>query len=1200
MVLQINLQHSKAATAALARRIQVEKIELVLIQEPWASKGRIHGLGNLGGKLIFDKNSERARACIYVSNNLLHLPLLEFCSRDIAATKIKIPMGNKNTEVVIASVYLPFDLPLPTPEVEQLTNYCKRSQQHLIVGSDANAHHTTWGSSDTNNRGEYLLEFLLRENLIVLNSGNDPTFANRVRSEVIDITWATPAISRYVKGWHVSKEPSLSDHKHILFKISNAREEKITYRNPRKTDWGKYRENLKVSLDCVGKIERGTQGLNKSASLIIETMISSYNLSCPLITKKSNNKVKWWNSELTMLRKKTRHAFNKAKTDGQWEIYKETLTKYNKAIRRAKRNAWKTFCQEIESTTTCSRLNKVLSKDPINPIGTLQYPDGSYTKTGKETLDILLGAHFPGSTSIQSTMTAQEDKEAFSATRQSWKLAKEVVTYSRIQWAIRSFSPFKAAGVDNVIPALLQEGAEILTPHLLQLYRASIAYGYIPICWRKVKVVFIPKPGKSSYTQAKAYRPISLSSFMLKTLEKLVDRFIRERSPSCEPFSKYQHAYQSGKSCQTALHEIVSRVEKSLNNKEIALGVFLDIEGAFDNTSYKSINEALLNKQISPTLNKWVSSMLKSRQILASVFGDTVAVTATRGCPQGGVLSPLLWNLVVDELLANLNSRSGLYAQGYADDIVIICQGKFMETCIDLTQRGLNEVQLWCDQKGLRANPDKSVVMHFTRKVTKGPIRALKLFGKELNVSKEVKYLGLNQDTKLNWNKHLNKAIDRAKTSLMMARRTCSQSWGLQPKLMLWLYTAVIRPSITYGALLWWPKVQQESAKAKLTSLQRLATICTTGAMRSTSSIILEAILNLTPLDIFVMGEARLEASRIQTIKWGTNNLGHLKIMKIIQDDILIMMSDRLNPVYDFNRQYKTVIQDREHFSNYPHAPSHGTVLYTDGSKSTSSTGLGITGIRPRVSISLNLGQYASVFQAELAAIYTCALEMRGSKGQIIHILSDSQAAIMALNAAVFKSKLAWECHCLLNELGTSNKVTVTWVPGHMGIKGNEKADSLAKSAASNKMVGPEPTFGIPYSQVRRAVTGWTHKQLLWRWKNTTGNRHGKRVLLKPSPSIAAKLLKLKREDIRKVVGLITGHCHSRKHLQTVGVTQSTLECRYCKENEETATHLLFECPALARERLNVFNEPVLALIPQDDLIQNILDFINKSRLLGR
>jgi hypothetical protein len=71
-----------------------------------------------------------------------------------------------------------------------------------------------------------------------------------------------------------------------------------------------------------------------------------------------------------------------------------------------------------------------------------------------------------------------------------------------------------------------------------------ISQEYIPIAWRQVKVTFIPKPGKANYTEAKAYCPISLSSFLLKTMEKLVDRHIRDEIMRLRPLHRYQFAYQ--------------------------------------------------------------------------------------------------------------------------------------------------------------------------------------------------------------------------------------------------------------------------------------------------------------------------------------------------------------------------------------------------------------------------------------------------------------------------------------------------------------------------------------------------------------------------------------------------------------------------------------------------------------------------------
>ena len=89
-----------------------------------------------------------------------------------------------------------------------------------------------------------------------------------------------------------------------------------------------------------------------------------------------------------------------------------------------------------------------------------------------------------------------------------------------------------------------------------------LALGHIPPQWETVRVTFIPKPGRSSHCVAKDFRPISLSSFVLKTLERLVDLYVKEEVLSRFLLYRNQHAYQMRKSTDSALHGIVARVEK--------------------------------------------------------------------------------------------------------------------------------------------------------------------------------------------------------------------------------------------------------------------------------------------------------------------------------------------------------------------------------------------------------------------------------------------------------------------------------------------------------------------------------------------------------------------------------------------------------------------------------------------------------------
>lgn len=85
-------------------------------------------------------------------------------------------------------------------------------------------------------RGNKLVEFLATTSLEICNVGNTPTFANRIRQEVLDVTFATQSITNRVESWHVSKEETLSDHREINFFIEHERNPDVLFRNPRKTN----------------------------------------------------------------------------------------------------------------------------------------------------------------------------------------------------------------------------------------------------------------------------------------------------------------------------------------------------------------------------------------------------------------------------------------------------------------------------------------------------------------------------------------------------------------------------------------------------------------------------------------------------------------------------------------------------------------------------------------------------------------------------------------------------------------------------------------------------------------------------------------------------------------------------------------------------------------------------------------------------
>lgn len=299
-------------------------------------------------------------------------------------------------------------------------------------------------------------------------------------------------------------------------------------------------------------------------------------------------------------------------------------------------------------------------------------------------------------------------------------------------------------------------------------------------------------------------------------------------------------------STETALHQLTNKAEYALKNKEVLLCAFLDIEGAFDNTSLRSIMQASRGKGIDETSCRWIDCMLKERLVYTSIMGETLVARVERGCPQGGVLSPLLWNLVMDDLLRLLD-RNGHRTLGYADDLVILAQGKFNDTVRERMQKALNVVTKWTDKEGLKISPSKSTMIAFTRRKKLEGLGPLILRGEQIQLSGEVKYLGVILDSKLTWNQQLNRTKKRAEATLMLARRAHGKTWGLRPSMMYWTYTMVVRPMITYASLVWWTKMRQRTAITELSKVQRLACLGITGAMRSTPTAAMEVLLDLPP-----------------------------------------------------------------------------------------------------------------------------------------------------------------------------------------------------------------------------------------------------------------------------------------------------------------------------------------------------------------
>ncbi|XP_011698268.1 PREDICTED: uncharacterized protein LOC105456144 [Wasmannia auropunctata] len=519
-----------------------------------------------------------------------------------------------------------------------------------------------------------------------------------------------------------------------------------------------------------------------------------------------------------------------------------------------------------------------------------------------------------------------------------------------------------------------------------------------------------------------------------------------------------------------------------------------------------------------------------------------------------------------------LNDK-GFEAIGYADDLAILTRGPFLETLLELTQGALEVVEKWCRETGLSVNPKKTSLVIVTRKYKMDSVQGPVLEGVRLIPEGSVKYLGVILDKRLNWKLHLEAVCKKACTYFWMCRRTFGQTWGLQPDRVFWVYTAVLRPRLLYAAVVWWPRVQVAEARTSPERVRAFILRGALGAMRTTPVAAMGLLLGIEPFHLSIVAAAAATAYRLKCGNKWTVAVTHTRFPReLLAGAVFEMGQDRMPVRHDFSRSFRIFIPSREEWERHE-VPviRNGDVWYTDGSKTDTGAGAGIYGCRKGVREALPLGELTTVFQAEVAAIMRCAqaLIAPGGKRERIRICSDSRAALGALGACIFDSRLVWECKNALDRLSINNDVALVWVPGHSGIKGNEIADELARAGSSTRMVGPEPALGVPSCVGRAEIRGWLQERHADFWKKTTKTKcQQARALLGEVPrrDLARNIRALRRREARLAVQIYTGHGFTNYHMHRLGRCDTPV-CRKCGFGEETSLHVLCKCPAYAGNR---------------------------------
>ena len=263
---------------------------------------------------------------------------------------------------------------------------------------------------------------------------------------------------------------------------------------------------------------------------------------------------------------------------------------------------------------------------------------GNYCNNPEDSLSILLNKFFPGHTNVPDTDTLE------------WQRVKNnkldnTFTVKKIKAAFNQMGSFKGAGPDGIKPIVMTNFGPIALRCTNFIFKAIYSTGYIPLEFRKSREVFIPKPLKKDYGEARSFRLIYLTQYFFKTMERVVEWSLRENSDNYFKISNMQHAYSSTKGTVTALSTLVNMIESCILRSQICHVLSVDIMGAFNNLATNTIQKVLKDNNYPPLMIRWYMNFLNNRNSIAEVLGIIKTIRPVCGTPQGGVLSSRIWNL---------------------------------------------------------------------------------------------------------------------------------------------------------------------------------------------------------------------------------------------------------------------------------------------------------------------------------------------------------------------------------------------------------------------------------------------------------------------------------------------------------------------------------------------------------------------------
>ena len=278
--------------------------------------------------------------------------------------------------------------------------------------------------------------------------------------------------------------------------------------------------------------------------------------------------------------------------------------------------------------------------------------------------------------------------------------------------------------------------------------------GRFPAQWRAASVIPIPKPGKD-HSDPLSYRPIALTSCLCKILERMINQRLIWYLEKKGILNRSQCGFRKHRCTTDHLVSLERYVRDAFAHKQQAVGLFFDLEKAYETTWQYGIMRDLHRAGLRGRLPIFVSEYLKDRKFKVRV-GVTLSdeFGTEEGVPTGGVLAVTCFGLKINDLPRHI--PPDIFRALFVDDLAICFRGSSLHAIERHLQHAVDAIQGWALQNGFKFAAHKCKILHFTaprRKPERQPNIMIRHVA--LPVEETTKFLGLWWDSKLNFGKHI-------------------------------------------------------------------------------------------------------------------------------------------------------------------------------------------------------------------------------------------------------------------------------------------------------------------------------------------------------------------------------------------------------------------------------------------------------------